>query len=85
MEKEPIEHQTGEPQPIESEIAAWELIEVFKDFLNEDDTEFLCDPQVDSFEAINYLFGVLPERGVADPGAVLAEKGLLEPPEHEAQ
>lgn len=79
MEKDPLDREASEPQPIEKEISKTELIDVFKEFLLWEDIDFLNDPEVDSFEAINYLYGVLPERGVHDPEAKLIERRLLEP------
>lgn len=65
-----------EDEPIWSEITSENLISSLLDVLEEEDIEFLRE--VDSFQAINYLFGVLPERGVEDPESLLKERGLLE-------
>lgn len=63
-------------EPMESFMTAEEFIEPLSDVLLEEDIEFL--KETDSFQTINYLYGVLPERGIEDVDAFLVERGLLD-------
>jgi len=70
-------------EPMEDYMVSEEFIEPLRDLLPEEDIEFL--KEIDSFQAINYLYFVLPERSIEDVDAFLIEKGLLEPSEAEPE
>lgn len=70
------EQPPADEEPMEGFMTTEEIIEPLSDVLLEEDLEFL--KEIDSFQAINHLYGVLPERGIEDVDAFLVERGLLD-------
>jgi hypothetical protein len=59
-----------EPEEITTEM----IIDACRTVLLADDIEFMIDMEPD--EALEYLMSVLPEYGIENPDAYLAERGL---------